>query len=443
MKAKIFKPIILTALTFLFLSPAISQNGNGSDYASSEDSIKCGQYLSAYRGFFNLKLYDDAYETWWYTFNNCPASRVRMYVDGVTMYRFYIDEAPVGPVKEGLIDTLLLIYDQRIEYFKDEGNVLGRKGRDLLTYRGEDIDEVEKAYEMLKKSVEIQGKKSQDAVILLFMTSGIALKNEGRIDDIQVIEDYFSVIVILDQLKGRSSRWAKARASIDEMMLNENILTCEVLDDYFKPQFEQNKNDKTFLEKVITFYTATGCDRTEMYASASENLYRIEPGPESAHNLAILFITRNDFQKAATYLQEAVQGEDTDPEVRAEWYYELAVVSNANKNFCEAIGYAREAIQLRSNYGKAYVALGDAFIASRDNLGDDFQQRTAFWAGVDMYKKSISVDPSLAGETNKKVNIYSRQYPHGEDVFFLDLKDGDSYRVEGCINVNTTVRSRK
>ncbi len=443
MKAKIFKPIILTALIFLYLSPAISQNANGFKFASKEDSIKCGQYLSAYRGFFNLKLYDDAYETWWYTFNNCPASRVRMYVDGVTMYRFYIDEAPPGPVKEGLIDTLMLIYDQRMEYFKDEGNVLGRKGRDLLTYRGEDMDEVEKAYEMLKKSVEIQGKKSQDAVILLFMTSGIALKNEGRIDDIQVIEDYFSVIVILDQLKGRSSRWAKARASIDEMMLNENILTCEVLDDYFKPQFEQNKNDKTFLEKVITFYTATGCDRTEMYASASENLYRIEPGPESAHNLAILFITRNDFQKATTYLKEAVQGEDTDPEVKAEWYYELAVLSNANKDFCEAIGYARESIQLKSNYGKAYVALGDAFIASRDNLGDDFQQRTAFWAGVDMYKKSISVDPSLAGETNKKVNIYSRQYPHGEDVFFLDLKDGDSYRVEGCINVNTTVRSRK
>ena len=226
-------------------------------------------------------------------------------------------------------------------------------------------------------------------------------------------------------------------------MLNENILTCEALDGYFKPQMEQNKKDVTFLEKVITFYTTTGCDRTEIYAEASEDLYTIQPGPESAHNLAILFITRNDFQKAAGYLKEAVQGENIDPEVKAEWYYELAVVSNANKDFCEAIGYAREAIQLNSVYGKAYVALGDAYIASRENLGDDFQQRAAFWAGVDMYEKAISVDPSLAGETNKKVNIYSRQFPHGEDIFFLDLKDGDSYRIEGCINVNTTVRSRK
>jgi tetratricopeptide (TPR) repeat protein len=443
MKENILKPTIVAALFFLFLNPAFSQNGNGSNYDTKEDSIKCGQYLSAYRGFFNLKLYDDAYETWWYTFDNCPASSERMYVDGVTMYRFYIDEAPEGTVKEGLIDTLMLIYDRRIEYFHDEGNVLGRKARDLLAYRSEDIDEVQKAYEMLKKSVEIQGKESQDAVLLLFMTSGIALKNEGRIDDNQVIEDYFSVIIILDQLEGRSSRWAKARASIDEMMLNENILTCEALDGYFKPQMEQNKNEISFLEKVITFYTATGCDRTEIYASASENLYSIQPGPESAHNLGILFITRSDFQKAAGYLKEAVQGENINPQVKAEWYYELAVVSNANNDFCEAIGYAREAIQLKSDYGKAYVALGDAYIASRENLGDDFQQRAAFWAAVDMYNKAISVDPSLAGETNKKLNIYARQFPHGEDVFFLDLKNGDSYRVEGCINVTTTVRSRE
>jgi tetratricopeptide (TPR) repeat protein len=423
--------------------PAVSQNGNGSNYASDEDSIKCGQYLSAYRGFFSLKLYDDAYETWWYTFDNCPASSQRMYLDGVTMYRFYIEEAPEGPVREGLIDTLMLIYDQRIEYFGDEGNVLGRKGKDLLSYRSDDMNEVQNAYEMLKKSVQIEGKKTKDATMLLLMTSGIALKNEGRIDDNQVIEDYFNLVMILDQLEGKSSRWAKARASIDQMMLSENILSCEALDGYFEPQFEPNKDDKTFLEKVITFYSSTACERTDMYVAAAENLYRIDPGPESAHNLAILFITRNDFEKATSYLKEAVLGESTNPETRAEWYYELAVVSNAQEDYCEAIGYAREAIKLKGDYGKPYVALGDAFIASRDNLGDDFHQRTAFWAATDMYKKAISTDPSLAGETNKKLNIYVRQYPNSEEVFFRDMKDGDSYKVEGCIKANTTVRSRK
>ncbi|MCK4991264.1 MAG: hypothetical protein KAS29_12285, partial [Bacteroidales bacterium] len=196
-------------------------------------------------------------------------------------------------------------------------------------------------------------------------------------------------------------------------------------------------------ETVIFSYDASGCDRSNIYTAALENLYQIEPGPESAHKLAIQFITMNDLEKAASYLKEAIQGENIDSETMALWYYELAVVSNANKDFCEAIDYAREAIRLKNEYGKAYLLLGDAFIAYRDSLGDDFRQRTAFWVAADKYKKAASVDPSLTEETNQKISEFAGQYPNNEDIFFLDLKDGDPYLVEGCINENTTVRSRK
>jgi len=440
MKGKTPKLIILSALLFLFVVPLVAQNSNGSKYDSSEDSINCGKHLSAYRTFFTLELYDLAYPTWLQAFNDCPASSERMYLDGVTMYRSFIDAASDESVREGLIDTLLLIYDRRMEYFGNEGNVLGRKGRDLLTYRSGDIEQVQKAYEMLKTSIELQGRKSQEAVMLFFISAGITLNKAERIDDNQAIEDYLTLIGILDQLKGRSSRWERTRATIDEIMLKEDILTCEALNRYYEPQFEQNKNDNTFLANVITLYTASGCDRSDIYVAASENLYRIEPGPESAHNLAILFITKNDFKKASGYLNEAVQGESIDRETKAEWYYELAVVSNASKDYCEAIDHAREAINLKSDYGKAYILLGDAFIASRDNLGDDFQQRTAFWAAADKYKKAASVDPSVAVETNKRLTDYESQFPNHEDVFFRDFKEGDPYLVGGCINENTTVR---
>jgi len=443
MKGKTLKAYILSALMLLFLLPAFSQGRNGSNYESVEDSITCGKHVSAYRTFFKLELYEDAYGTWWKAFNNCPAISEMMYLDGVTMYRHFIEEAPDGPQKEGLIDTLMLIYDQRMEYFGGEGNILGRKGRDILNYRGEDIEQVYKAYEMLHRSIELEGTKSKDAVMLLLVSTGIMLKNEGKIDDIQVIEDYFMLTGILDQLEGRSSRWVKARATIDEMMLKENILSCEALNNYYEPQFEQNKNDKIFLEKVITFYTAAGCDRADIYVEASENLYRIEPGPETAHNLAIMFIGKSDFPKAIEYLKMAVIGENIDKETLAEWFYELAVVSSATKDYCDAIKYAREAILNKNDYGKAYLSLGDAIIASRSNLGDDFEQRAAFWAAADNYAKAASVDPSVAAEANQKLSDYAGQYPHNEDIFFSDMKDGDSYTVGGCINESTTVRSRK
>ncbi len=359
------------------------------------ESVNCGVYLSTYREFLKINLPQYAWEPWLKAFNDCPESSEKMYVDGVTIYRAFIEAAPDGPAREGLIDTLMLIYDRRMEYFGDEGNVIGRKGKDLLTYRSADIEQVQEAYEMLKKSIELQGNKSQESVMLIFISAGIVLNNnDQKIDDLQVIEDYLVVIGILDQLEKRSSRWERTRAKIDEIMLKEDILSCEALSRYYEPQFEQNKNDKTYLETVITLHRVSGCTRSDIYTTASENLYRIEPGSESAHNLAILFITRNDNEKAAAYLKEAVQGENIDTETRAQWYYEFGLVSLANKDYCEAIEYAREAIKLKSDFGTAYILLGNAFIVSRDNLGDDFQQLTAYWAATDKYRKAASVDPS-------------------------------------------------
>jgi tetratricopeptide (TPR) repeat protein len=177
--------------------------------------------------------------------------------------------------------------------------------------------------------------------------------------------------------------------------------------------------------------------------AASENLYLMDPGPEFAHELAILHISRGDYQKAAKHLQMAVFGDNIDMETRAQWFYELAILSSANKEYCEAIAYAREAIANKSDLGKAYMTLGDVIIASRTSMKGDFEQRAAFWAAADKYALAASVDPSLAAEAMQKLNEYKVQYPDKEEIFFRELKDGASYRVKGCINEYTTVRARK
>lgn len=442
MKNKIRKVFFTSTLSLLFLAPGITQQNMLRISGTSGDSVDCGVHLSGYREFLKINLYQYAQVPWLKAFDNCPESSEKMYVDGVTIYRNFLETAPDGPAREGLIDTLMLIYDRRMEYFGGEGNVLGRKGKDLLNYRGSDIDQVQKAYEMLEKSIELQGNKSQESVILLFISAGILLNNNQIIDDNKVIDDYLLVIGILDPLEKRSSRWKKARKTVDEIILKEDILSCETLNRYFEPQFEQNRDNKTYLETMINLFRVSDCKGSDIFLTASENLYRLEPGPESAHNLGILFITRNDNEKAATYLKEAVKGDNIDTETRAIWYYELALVSLANKDYCESIDYAREAISLKGDYGTAYILLGDAFIASRSNLGDEFQQNTAYWAAADMYGKAASIDPSAAEEANQKLNGYAGQYPSSEDIFFRDIKEGDPYMVGGCINENTTVRSR-
>jgi hypothetical protein len=81
-------------------------------------------------------------------------------------------------------------------------------------------------------------------------------------------------------------------------------------------------------------------------------------------------------------------------------------------------------------------------VAARETLGDEFQQRAAFWAAVDQYRKAAATDPSLAEESNQKASQYLGLYPDNEEIFFRDLKEGDPFAVGGCINATTTVRSR-
>jgi hypothetical protein len=454
MKTRALKTILLTVLSLLFVLPVMSQKGieDGSKYGKGQDSINCIKNLSLYREFFKHNNYKDAIAPWRLVFGECPASSERMYVEGITMYRKFIESSSSQARTQELIDTLLLTYDRRLEYFgqgSKEGNILGRKGIDLLRYRrlgpdgSVDVDAVNEAYDILKRSIELQKNKSRDAVMVTFISASITLNQKGTIDDNQTIEDYFMATEIVDELLDKSSRWQRAKDQMDDSMIKSGILSCDALNSYFGPQFEAKQNDRSFLENVVRFYNASGCDRADLYVKASEQMYMIDPGPESAHQLAILFIAKSDYNKAAFYLQMAIAGEDLDDETRAEWNYELAVVSIANKDYCEAIAYAKEAIVRKPDYGKAYLILGDAIIQSRTNLGDDFEQRTAFWVAADKYAKAKAVDPSVSAEANKKLSDYASQYPNHEEVFFRDVKDGDSYQVRGCINEYTTVRSRK
>ena len=97
MKTKALKTILLTAMSLLFVLPAISQKGieDGSKYGKGQDSINCIKNLSLYREFFKHNNYRDAITPWRQVFGECPASSERMYVEGITMYRKSIEASSV------------------------------------------------------------------------------------------------------------------------------------------------------------------------------------------------------------------------------------------------------------------------------------------------------------------------------------------------------------
>ena len=90
-----------------------------------KDSAKCVANLSLYREFYKQwkqsgyknSAINDATKWWSWVFLHCPIASENIYVDGVRMVDFRIKKAKDPELKSKLIDTLMLIYDQRIKYF--------------------------------------------------------------------------------------------------------------------------------------------------------------------------------------------------------------------------------------------------------------------------------------------------------------------------------------
>ena len=70
--------------------------------------------------------------------------------------------------KEKLIDTLMMVYDKRIQFFGKEGYVLGKKGSDLYKLRPNAYEE---SYEILKKSIQLEGNNSNGSVLIYYFRS--------------------------------------------------------------------------------------------------------------------------------------------------------------------------------------------------------------------------------------------------------------------------------
>ena len=448
---KISRYISISSLIMLMTFPLAAQKGvqDGSKYGHGEDSIRCIRNLSLYREFAKQgeKAYKDAMAPWTIVYNECPASTMNVYIDGVKIYNALIDNEKDAARKAELMDTLRAIYDKRIKYFRQDGTVLGRKAVDILRhpeYR-EDPVIVEEAYGYLKKSIGILKVKSSIAVVATFHTCAISLYQSGALTDQQMIEDYSTVSDIIDYQLARNpgnEQLLRVKEATDGQFLACGAPACSSLLEFFQARYEAQKNDIGFLRKAVMFLGKMECENEPFYITVAEALYAKEPSAEAAFGLAKVFLVTKEYDRAVVYYKEAIEREE-DASRRADYYYQLAFITNTElKQPQQARVLAREAIQLRPGWGDPLILIGDTYAASKDCFEDDFEKTTIYWAAVDKFIQAKSVDAEVADKADERINAYKKYFPDVETIFFYSLKEGDSYTVGCWINETTKVRAR-
>ena len=445
MKKIILFTLILVGygLTAVWAQPANIQDNPkyGPDSASR---MECANNLSTMSEFMKINLLDHAFPSWQLVFNDCPASSKNIYLYGVRIYRERISNQTDPALIANALDTLMLIYDRRIEHFGQEALVLGRKGLDLLRY---DNSQVQTSYDYLKRSADLGKGKTEDAVLLALMQTSNVLFKQDQMDGRVLIDNYlFSTDILNARIKAgqNKSRAETALQNIEAIFANSGAADCETLVEIFTPKFEETPEDAEFLKKITSLLSNQDCDDTELFARASENLYKIEPSSLAAYNLAKLFFKKEEFEKSVSYYEEAING-DAAPEEKAQYHYELGLILFSKyDNLTSARSHAWQAIQIKSAWGAPYILIGNLYASSSDNCGEnEFEKTTVFWAAVDKFQQAKSVDSEASDEANELIAKYSAYFPNVEDAFFYGCENGQSYTVGCWINENTTVRTRQ
>ena len=446
--------VIMKKIAFLILFIGISgfsvilgQNGadiyNNPKYgADSLARLDCANHLSTMSEFMKINLYSYALSSWKVVFDKCPASSKNIYLYGVKIYRETWSKVKDPERKKQVVDTLMMVYDRRIENFGQEGLVIGRKGIDLLRYQQGSIEE---AYGYLGRSVELSKSKTEDAVLVTFMQTTNALFKMGKIEAQEVIDNYLVSTDILEAKlkKGANERAQTALTNVEAIFSGSGAASCDDLTTIFTPKFEETPEDIEFLKKVTALLKKQKCEGTDLFAATSESLYKLEPSSAAAYNLAKLFLVREEYEKSATYYEEAISLEE-DTDTKANFHYELALIEftkfdQPGKSRTNALA----AINLKSGWGAPYILIGNIYASSSKTCGEnDFEQSCVFWVAVDKFIKARNVDESAAGEANELINKYSQYFPNVEDAFFYGFQEGQDYTVGCWINESTTVRTR-
>ena len=156
MKSVINKLALIMGISLVCMLASV-QGQNGKYGTTPEDSVKCIEALNLYGDDVKAKNYKEAYPNWRIAVNTCPKAGKSLYINGSKMLKAFIKEE-ADEVKNGLlVDSLLWLYDVRIENFGQEGYVKGRKSGDVLKYK-KDIDA---AFLLAGESYEIEKLKNE------------------------------------------------------------------------------------------------------------------------------------------------------------------------------------------------------------------------------------------------------------------------------------------
>ena len=411
------------------------------------DSAECVKYLSYYQEYMKHNNNAEAIGPWRSAYAICPVTASQnLLINGQKLMRWAYNKTKDSKARAGIIDTLMQIYDQRVQYYpKTATSALNNKAIDIVNFKWK-ADEPKAVYDEMKKIFEAAGSESSDLVYVKLMETASTLYSSYELDAEQVMADYTAISETIGAALAAKDdpKLRKAQKDVETLFMNCGIASCDNLLALLTPRYEANPDDEETLRAVVKMLSAADCLDSDLYLKAVESLYAKDPSSGSAYLLYRLYARNDDSAKAVKFLNEAIKNCE-DNEQLANYYLELGSYNykKANNN-AAAIAAAKKAAELSDFYtGRAYLLIGTIWGTMRCG-GNEVEAHAHFWVAYDYVNKAKAVDPGLSSEANALAGQYAAYFPNKADAFMYDLTDGKPYTVTcGGLREATTVRTAK
>ena len=368
---------------------------------------------------------------------NCPSASENIYANGIKLYKQKINRARSLAEKNVYVDSLLLLYDIRLEHYgshpkRGKAYILDRKAREHLTYRESDREGIRKDFEVaIAAQVEANGTADPELVAIYF---------KNLCDD--YTNDIVDAMTIVNAYEENSKYVANLDASqiefknqFEASFSQSGAASCENLQKIFEPKIAATPNDEQLLAHVFQLMSKANCE-SDFYISVTEMYYGVNPQSSIAMLLAQIFQNKKDFVKANRYLREAL-AKETIADEREKLLARIGILEMTANNYAEAVKAFNESINIdeTDDDGLALYFLAQCYVAGSKDCSTELSKHSVYWVAYDLVQKAIPLlevtDAAVATNAKNLANSYRSVFPTAEECFFAELKEGANYTI-GC-----------
>lgn len=424
--------------------------------AAERDEVETAYVL--YKDLIKQGKYEEAFPLWTKAYYSAPASNGRVkyqFDDGVQIYTNKYNNEADAAQKLTYVDSVMSIYNKRMECFGEEAYTKGRMAFDYYyTFPGtKSEDEI---FDMFKMNFDVNGKRADYFVVNPFtqllsdkIIAGTISNEEGR---------KYAKLINRTVENGQATckgalceSWAiiadYAPAKLESLEGIDGFYDCDYYADKYYSRFEADPTNCDMINLVGRRLKRGGCaeddPRLVKVTAAYAGSCKVETVSTGPLKLAFEAYNNGKYREAIPLFQEYIDGQ-SDPAKKFKYTMVIGKIYYGDlKDFPKSRQAARAAAKIDPTSGEPYMLIGKLYASSGPLCGSGrgWNSQVVTWPAIDMFTKAKNLDASVAAEANKFIKQYKQYMPTKEEVFQRRLKVGDRFKVPCWIQENTTIRS--